>query len=716
MLSTPMAAPAQHKQASAQGRRDPAPFLRQAPVPIPDVLGADAGADALLRREWLLPDGLGGFAMGTAMGAGTRRYHSLYVAATRPPLGRVNVIPAVVETLVLSPGTARERRVELSSFRFGDDALHPDGRRLLHAFRCTDPLTEGVVEARWTWAGDGFRVERAVRPIWGEGGVRIAYTARTDEDARLEVRPLVALRDVHGLLSAGPGFESGSIGSSAAEVRRGEFSLTLAADHGAFAPSADWWFNFRYDRDAERAYDAREDLFCPGVFGFDVASGGERTGLLAARLGAEPGALLTSARAPDARAPRLVRDARVIAASAGADAPTAEHAALARAADDFVVPRGMVGAGAGATILAGYPWFADWGRDAMISLPGLLLATGRREDALAALRVFAGRLRGGLVLNCFDDRTAEPQYNAADSTFWFLRAACLWAESGPDRRLPDDVLRACLEIVDAVQSGTDFGIGVDPGDGLVFAGDMTTQLTWMDAKADGTPCTPRYGKAVEINALWADALHRLASLLPPAMSVRAEAMRSAARLAQASMREKFWRPALGRLADCLRPDVPGVGAAASAWTPVDDVRPNMLVAAALEHSGLTTEQRRAVTETARGSLLTPVGLRTLAPGSPGYRPRYEGPMRERDWAYHNGTVWPWLLGFYVEALLRAGEFSPGACAEARGVLTTAFRACFAGACPGSVAEVYDADEPRRPDGCPAQAWSVAELLRAATLA
>ena len=689
-------------------------FLRTLTPPPRALTPGPHAASTLLRREWLLTDGLGGFAMGTAIGAATRKYHSLYTAATRSPLGRVNALANVADTLILR-GDDGEDRIDLCAFRFGDLLLHPTGADRLARFETLDPEDAGAVGARWTYAGPDWRVTRTLRPLWRVGGVRIEYTVETDRPATLEIRPLVALRDMHALRREDGGFVARAApapaGAAACTVERDGLSLTLAADHAEMRLEPDWWRGFRYDRDADRHYPDTEDLFCPGRFvsAITTTRGSAASVTFAARLTTPAEALLRLASARDARAPHLLSAARRLTPGAP---PTAAARLLAQSADDFVVARSVDGRD-GATIIAGYPWFADWGRDTMIALPGLLLATGRRADALAVLRIFTAHLRNGLLPNCFDDRSGEPQYNSADAAFWFLRAAAAVIEAAPDEPPPAFLLEACATVIRAISEGTDYGIGIDPADGLVFAGDATTQLTWMDAKADGQPCTPRYGKPVELSALWADALRRLAPRLPAPLAAECRGMSDRA---QASLREKFWRPALGCLCDCLRPDVPGVGVtAAGAWTPVDEIRPNMLIAAALEHTGLTAEQRRGVVRVARERLLTPVGVRTLAPGSPAYRPRYEGPMPERDRAYHNGTVWPWLLGFYIEAALRAEAFSAGARAEAHATLQDAVRRLFDDCCVGSVAEVYDADAPHRPDGCPAQAWSVAELLRAATL-
>jgi len=378
-----------------------------------------------------------------------------------------------------------------------------------------------------------------------------------------------------------------------------------------------------------------------------------------------------------------------------------EHAdtvsTLAAATDAFVVKR------RGATsVIAGYPWFADWGRDTMIALPGLLLLTGRHAEAGDVLEMFAKRQRNGLIPNRFDDGTDCPHYNSVDASLWFIHAACEYARVTGDGELFDDALGpACLEVVRAYREGADFGIGMDD-DGLIFAGDQTTQLTWMDARRNGVVFTPRHGKAVEVNALWHHGLVLLGRTVGDSSLIEL-----AGRVASAFL-PAFWWDERGCLRDVLTP------MGAGKWRASAQIRPNQIFAASLEHSPLDREHRRRVVGVVRDRLLTPMGLRTLDPADPSYIARFEGDMMARDRAYHNGTVWPWLIGAYVEGLLRAESFSEDARSEARGVLAPLIDQ-LAGPYPGAIAEVFDGDEPRRPGGCIAQAWSVAEVFRAFVL-
>jgi predicted glycogen debranching enzyme len=362
------------------------------------------------------------------------------------------------------------------------------------------------------------------------------------------------------------------------------------------------------------------------------------------------------------------------------------------------------------TILAGYPWFADWGRDAMISLPGLLLTTGRYADARRVLAGFARHARDGIIPNCFDDKGGGGEgggalYNPVDASLWFVHAACASLSASGDREgFRGRIRDACLDVIDAYKHGTT-NIRMDD-DALIAAGDETTQLTWMDAKRDGVTFTPRHGKAVEINALWHHDLLALADAIEPDDAARADELRLLAGRVAESFRRVFWNEDKQCCFDAVSPD----------GTCSGEIRPNQIFAVSLEHSPLDDEQQRGVVEAVRRCLLTRHGLRTLDPAEPGYHGRYEGSMFERDAAYHNGTVWPWLIGPYVEAVLRVGRFSVPAIEHAREALAPLIAYLQEGRCPGQLPEVFDGDDtpehPQRPDGCPAQAWSVAEVLRA----
>lgn len=686
----------------------PSPLVETKPKHAPARHDAALRADprALLQTEWLLTDGLGGFSMLTAMGAATRRYHALYVASTRPPLGRIAALHNIADELVLHPESADPTRISLASFRFGDDLVHPDAHTRLESFERLDPVApRSAPGVRWTFRHERIVITREVRALHGRGGVAIRYLVAglsPSTPASLELRPLVSLRDAHALLREGAAFDVRTPAPSRMSVSRDGHTLHFQAEGAQFTSDPAWWRNFTYDHDRARGYECTEDLFSPGRCTVDLARTAEIT--LYASFDAE--ALTPPKRDPRSAILRKSSDALAEAM----DRRDAVPALLAQCADDFVVVRPIDGV-ARRSVIAGYPWFADWGRDALIAMPGLLLCTGRHAEGADVLLAFAAHARRGLIPNCFDDRTGEPQFNAADASFWFLRAACELA-SATGKPLPRPIRDACLDIIQHVRAGTDFNIGLDPADSLVFAGDPTTQLTWMDAKRDSHAFTPRHGKPVEINALWSHALACLAPTLPRSLSTTARELQTLAEESARSMQRLFWRPGLSCLADTLRPDVP---ASPTRWDPVDEIRPNQVIAVALERSPFTNEQRRAVVRVAREKLLTPMGLRTLAPGSSHYRARYEGSMWDRDAAYHNGTAWPWLIGFFIEASLRAQQFSPAARAQAISDLGPLLGELTRG-CLGQLPEIADAEAPQRPDGCPAQAWSVAEVVRALCLA
>jgi predicted glycogen debranching enzyme len=393
-----------------------------------------------------------------------------------------------------------------------------------------------------------------------------------------------------------------------------------------------------------------------------------------------------------------------------ASSPLLPHvAALVAAADQFVVQRVRPGAMPGApadreTIIAGYPWFADWGRDCMIALPGLLLTTGRFTEARKVLETFAGACKDGLIPNVFDDYTGQAHYNTVDAALWFIQACCRYFDAtGDDEFFIQTLLPACKDIVAAYSSGTHYAIAADPLDGLISAGDPSTQLTWMDAKRDGVVFTPRHGKPVEINALWHSGLRQLAHY---AQAFAPELARTCAGLAEKTARsfaQAFWNPHTGCLFDVITPHGPDAS-----------IRPNQLFAISLPHCPLPRDQQRSIVEVALRDLYTPHGVRTLAPSDPGYKPRFRGRMFDRDAAYHNGTAWPWLMGPLAEAICRADDFSPAALAKAQSVIGPLLGSLQDG-CLGQLAEVYDAEHtdaaPQQPGGCPAQAWSVAEALR-----
>jgi predicted glycogen debranching enzyme len=626
--------------------------------------------------EWLETNGLGGWASSSVLGAHTRRYHGLLVAATEPPAGRRVLLSRLDETLRLG-----DRAWELSCNAF-PGAIHPRGDQLLSRF-------ERGLFPEWEYACDTIRLRKTVAAIDGESTTVVVYELlEAPGPVLLELRPFFAGRDYHALASAASGARTDAAfeGSTLFYRMRDDEALVHIEVPGAgYSPSPCWHFDFEYARERERGFDFREDLFTPGALAVTLRPG-ERLGVivsLIAPMGRDPLRLLDGERR---------RRERLLQPFAGRGEL---GRALALAADQFLVRRGEDW-----TVIAGYPWFADWGRDTMIALPGLALATGRLDEAAGILRAFAGAVRHGLLPNRFSDRGEEPEYNTVDASLWFFVAVWRFLEAGGDRELARRTLLPALREIEAAhRRGTLHGIHEDE-DGLLASGEPGLQLTWMDARVEGRVVTARRGKPVEIQALWINALRILAGLEERFGDGRASGpLRARARVATVRFAELFWSPEHGFLFDVVDGDDRDAS-----------LRPNQLLALSLPFPLVEGERAESILKIVEAKLLTPRGLRTLAPEDPRYCPRYAGGPAERDGAYHQGTVWPWLLGPYVDALLRVrGETGREA---ARAVLAE-FAPHLREAGIGTISEVFDAEAPHLPGGCIAQAWSVSELLRAA---
>ncbi len=741
--------------------------------------------------EWLLTTGNGGFAMGTASGVNRRKYHALLIASTHPPVDRVSCLVGLDETLILHDDAGRESsRHHLDTHRFRTGALNPAGADLLVRFEKTPTV------ARWVYAVAGIEVIKELKLASRRNGCAVRYTLRgRPRNLRLLITPRVTLRDFHAVnASIDLSCYSAEARGDSMRISHEGRTLNIVCGHADAVARPGFLHDVLLDFESERRQEDVEQVFTPGWFEIStltshmsdrnsqISDFKSRISDLESQISdlesqipdphpqaADPVPplacfILSAALEPDSPDPAIFADqsrehhlSRVrggfLRAHPGLDALTP----LVDASDDFLAPRVVDGKEL-TTILAGFPWFSDWGRDTMISLVGLMLTTGRLDDARGALETFARHVKDGLIPNLFDDYGGPPQYNTVDASLWFLHACREYLRAGGERPVHDKVLLpACLQVIGRYQSGTHFNIRMDPADALVSAGDTTTQLTWMDAKRDGVVFTPRHGKPVEINALWHHGLLCVAECIGTTDTPRAHQLRALAARVADSFRAKFWNEQERRLFDCLQPCATGGlpasakhpespcrdrtqqapaladkqpvahdpgpcatgGSPASATstgfdTPLPHIRPNQIFAASLEFSPLTPDQRRAVVENVKTHLLTPRGLRTLASSDPAYCPRFDGDMMRRDRAYHNGTVWPWLIGPYCEALLRAGDFSHAAREEARHALQPILDS-LTDACLGQIAEVYDADEPRRAQGCVAQAWSVAEVLRAAAL-
>jgi glycogen debranching enzyme len=662
-----------------------------------------------LSQEFLLTNGMGAFSFSTVVGCNTRRYHGLLCAATHPPLGRMMTLSRLGEILYLDG--QRDRLLELSVNQFEGGNVHPRGDRYLQTF-------ELGRTARWIYHVEGVEVTKELQLVWGQNVAGVRYTIKPNGPRviRFELLPFLAMRDFHSL-RRGTDFPFRTVSSGAhAKIEDGRNALHLRASWGDFHEQPDWWRSHKYSVETERGQDDTEDLFNPGRFVL------EGTGELAVTLWAglsDPGPRDWEEELqnhPDATraanrivAPRGPRGAALRAAKAPQqDLKAAQDSGLKtgdlsvtmkrlfRAAADFIVLRNRPDGKAGTTILAGYPWFSDWGRDSMISLPGLLLDTGRFSEACQVLTVFAEYVSEGMIPNRFDDYTNEPSYNTVDASLWFIQACHEYLDYSKDAKTFERVLLpACREILRGYRQGTRYHIKMDEADGLMTQGDPTTQLTWMDAKMGDTVFTPRQGKAVEINALWYNALRLMKD---DALADRV----------QQSFQKAYYVSAFRGLADV-------VNGSGESYTRDNTIRPNQIFAVSLPHSPLTREQQSAVVEVVRRELLTPFGLRTLARGDLRYKGRYTGAQWFRDEAYHNGTVWPWLIGGFLEAYLKVNDFSDAAEHQARQWLAPLINHMSDRGCIGQLPENYDGDEPHRPVGTPAQAWSVAEVLRLAAM-
>jgi predicted glycogen debranching enzyme len=667
---------------------------------------------AMIDRQWLLSNGTGAYAMGTLPGINTHRYHGLLIAAASPPVGRIMALNQLGERLQITTPQG-QRTVELATCAFRDDqgqaTYVPDGYTKLIEF-------ERGTTVAWTYAIGPVRLRRQLLLHWKQQAATIEYTVTgLDQPAILQVDPMVSLRDFHGLLrraEAGP-FKV-AVEDQWLCVEHDETAVTFGCPDARVTSvegAEQWWYDMRYDVDTARGQGDCEDYFVPGRFEFDLPANKTSCVTLTVALGRE-------ACQPELSANDRYRELDR-AACHGCESPDQRRRMLVMAAGDCVVDR-QVGQQQLSTILAGYPWFADWGRDTFIALPGLLLSTGRFDEARDVLHAYALSIKGGLIPNRFDDydqSSAAAHYNTLDASLWFVHSAMAYLDASDDRDAWHDWLAAAaLQIIDAYIKGTstagpdaDSGaaIGV-AGDGLIVAGSTRTQLTWMDAACEGVVFTPRQGKAVEINALWYHVLIGMSRRIEGLHPRHAEHYKRLAARTKRAFVKVFWDEQLGYLCDHVWTDEQGD-------EQIDrSLRPNQIFAASLPDTPMPRTKQVQMLASIRQHLLTPCGLRTLPIDDPQYHGTYAGPAFERDKAYHQGTVWPWLIGPYAEAILRVGRFSTAAKEEARAALEPLLQ-MLAGEGPysalGQLHEIHDGDEPHHPRGCIAQAWSIAEVLR-----
>ncbi len=667
-----------------------------------DFASAPAAQQAeLLQRQWLVTNGLGGYASATLSGAVNWRYHGLLIAALPAPLGRTVMLNHLGESLRFPDG-------HVVQFGGGEWRGTAEGSVANHLveFRLDHQLPV------WRYRVDGVMIEKRLLMPNRQNTVHVTYAVDTPrENFWLELRPSLHFRPLEenvGKPLASP-YELRARGLQfEVDARDGvhpPLRLTIEGPGTRYVHEGASEREIFYQMDADRGLDARGTLWTSGYFSIPV-----RTQAVTLIASTEPWHIILALDAEAAavtereRSERLVRSAPV-AARAG---PAAE---LVLAADQFLIhPAGRVRDAARAraagdelrSVIAGYHWFTDWGRDTMISFEGLTLATGRHQEAAWILRTFAHYVRDGLLPNMFPEGRNEGLYHTADATLWFFHAIHRYVTVTGDRVTLLSLLPTLRSIVDHHLRGTRFGIRVDPADGLLRQGADGYQLTWMDAKVGDWVVTPRRGKAVEINALWYNALRLMADwLLQAEDGTAAVALRRHADRVGEAFNRRFWNEATG----CLFDVVDGEGG--------DDpaIRPNQLFAISLPHPVLDPARWESVLRVAHRDLLTPRGLRSLGPAHRDYKPKYTGDLRARDAAYHQGTVWGWLIGPFVDAWLKV---HPRGRADAR-KFVTAMLAHLDEACIGSISEIFDADAPYCPRGCIAQAWSVAEVLRTLVL-
>jgi len=629
-----------------------------------------------LRREWLETNGLGGWASSTIVGAHTRRYHGLLVAATRPPVGRV-VLLSKLDELVVVDG----QHYDLGCNKY-PSAVHPRGFEHLMRFR-RDLFPEFEYEA------GPARIRKTIAAIQGENMTVVMYEVlEAPGPVDLELKPFVAARDYHHLSHENDRIRRETrFSADVLQVRPYLDSpdLFIKVPGAAFDSWPDWYRNFEYPVERSRGLDYYEDLFCYGTFRVRLEPG-RKLGVVVSM---EHPAKVDGVELLDKE--RARREALEEACRAEDDLVRW----LCRAADQFIVHRGKDLR----TIIAGYHWFSDWGRDTMISLPGLCLVTRRLEDARRILKAFAVSASEGMLPNRFPDEGETPEYNTVDATLWFFVAIHKYlAAGGDDGFVRGELLPVLRDILAWHDRGTRYGIKVDK-DGLLLAGEPGTQLTWMDAKVFDWVVTPRHGKAVEINALWFNALSIFANLASRfGLSEEAQEWQARAERVKEAFRRVFWNQESQCLFDCVNGEEKDAS-----------IRPNQVFALSLPFSLLPLAEAKKVLQVIEEHLLTPYGLRSLSPRDRQYRPHYGGDQLARDGAYHQGTVWGWLLGPYLTALMRVrGPDARGKAIESLAGIREHLR--HAGV--GSVSEIFDAEAPHAPRGCIAQAWSVAEILRA----
>jgi len=692
----------------------------------------------LLTKEWLLTNERGSYASSTIAGCNTRGYHGLLIGSLNPPVNRIMTLTNCLEMVII-----KGRAFNLSTFEFSGK-FAPTGFTFLSQFRRD-------IGTHFDYELDELKLTKSVYLLRDTDTVALVYDFTSvqhrkvscGEPVEFVLRPFVGLRDFHTLQKSHAPLYSRRLGDGVL-VRHditNSCELFLSCPSAHFEKDRQWWFNFVYRNNRERGQDFTEDLWTPGFFKCRIETPAKV--VLWANLSPpwarckpeELANLDIDTVREDLRRHQenlkqcVSRHSSLVSRITGHGTRATNFEALCLTADRFIAKRqanhnhSPEDSLRRTTILAGYPWFADWGRDAFIALPGLLLSTGRFEEAKSVLTTFATAADKGMIPNRFDDRSGATYFNSVDASLWFINAAFQYLKaSGDSKTFMQELMPAIRWIIDSYHKGTRFDIRAD-ADGLITAGNNQTQLTWMDAKYEGIAFTPRCGKAVEVNALWYNSLCLLAQFKEDRgqrtenRGQRKEILTSDFRLlsseidkVQRSFSELFWNESKGYLNDCILP--PALSCESKSGGSVDDsLRPNQIFAVSLPFSPLSDRQQRSVVNAVQNQLLTPYGLRTLNVQDSRYKGVYTGPQQQRDEAYHQGTVWAYLIGPFVESFLKVNGFSRKSKKKAAEFIQPLLHHLTEDGCLGSVSEIFDGDAPHKPRGCIAQAWSVAELIR-----
>ncbi len=678
--------------------------------------------DNLLSRQWLLTNGGGGYCSSTIAGCNTSSYHGLLIGALDPPVKRVMALSNCLDMIICNGKT-----FNLSTFEF-PDKIDIDGLTYLKQFS-----KDIGAHFYYELSDSDVKLKKSIYLLRDADTVAVVYDfTNVPSPAEFICRPLAGLRDFHSIQKSSAPLHSKLLdqGVSIRNKSLDGCELVLSCPGAQFIKDPQWWFNFVYRDNKERGLNYTEDLWTPGFFkcGIDTPA---QIVLWASLFPFENNSYTNRPIPTNIKAElndlQNYEEILLSGIERNSDSiPMSDHdkliipnpfisKILCLAADQFIVKRNKQNIPR-TTIIAGYPWFMDWGRDAFISLPGLLLSTNRFEEAKSVLTTFASALDEGMIPARFDDDKNTACFNSVDASLWFINAAFQYFNATNDSKtFIKRLIPAIEEIINAYENGTRFDIHADI-DGLITAGNPQTQLTWMDAKYDGITFTPRYGKTVEINALWYNCLCLMAEFdarrsSPVARNNKSRVTSHESRFSsmadhvKASFNKLFWNEQKNYLNDCITTE--GI---------VDDsLRPNQVYAVSLDHSPLSPEQQKAVVNAVQENLLTPYGLRTLNTSAKNYKGIYTGPQRLRDEAYHQGTVWPFLLGPFIESFLKVNEFSYESRRKAEEMIQPLLRHLIEDSCIGSVSEIFDGDPPHNPKGCFAQAWSVAELFRACKL-